>query len=229
MKRAILVTTGTLAGLVSALSYSPGTATSLAAVPTGSAAGLGAPPAAVSSDPTTAAPRRSVATPRKPVAHAKAAASRPAVVATAAAGAPAAVTSPPAVPVIPPPAAVVASLPPKVTKVVPPVVKPKPPVVVPTKAPVVVSTPKDVMGAPVTYKYGTLQVAIRVLNGKVLDAWAVSYPQGPSLPYSEMAIPILRSQSVNAQSSHIAGATGASLTSGAWISSLASALSTAGL
>jgi uncharacterized protein with FMN-binding domain len=91
-----------------------------------------------------------------------------------------------------------------------------------------VSTTTDVIGSSVTYKYGTLQAAIRVKDGKIVDAWAVSYPTGDSLPYSEMAIPILRSQTIAAQSAQIAGATGASLTSAAWTKSVAAALAKVG-
>jgi uncharacterized protein with FMN-binding domain len=99
---------------------------------------------------------------------------------------------------------------------------------VPTTAPVD-TAPHDVLGSSVTYKYGTLQVGIRVSGGKVVDAWAVKYPMGESQPYSEMAIPILRSQTLAAQSAHLSGATGASFTSQAWTSSLAAALSKAGI
>jgi uncharacterized protein with FMN-binding domain len=72
-------------------------------------------------------------------------------------------------------------------------------------------------------------MGIRVVDGRVVDAWAVSYPLGDSKPYSEMAIPILREQTIGTTSASIAGATGASLTSNAWSSSLAGALSRAGI
>ena len=97
-----------------------------------------------------------------------------------------------------------------------------------TKAPPP-ATPHDYTGSAVTYKYGTLQVAIRVLSGKLTDAWAVSYPTGTSQPYSEMSIPILRSQTLAAQSANIAGASGATLTSTSWKTSLSAALTKAGL
>ena len=80
-----------------------------------------------------------------------------------------------------------------------------------------------------TYKYGTLQMGIRVMNGKIVDAWAVTYPKGDSQPYSEMAIPILRQHTIGATSANISGATGASLTSNAWQKSLAGAIAKAGI
>ena len=78
-----------------------------------------------------------------------------------------------------------------------------------------------------TFEYGTLQVEIRVVDGRITDAWAVTYPKGSSLPYSQMAIPVLRSQTLTAQSAQIAGVSGASLTSASWRTSLASALAKA--
>ena len=66
-------------------------------------------------------------------------------------------------------------------------------------------------------------------NGKVVDAWAVIYPQGPSTPYSQLSIPTLRSESVKAGSASIAAVSGATLTSQAWITSLSGALAKAGL
>jgi uncharacterized protein with FMN-binding domain len=72
-------------------------------------------------------------------------------------------------------------------------------------------------------------MAIRVVDGRIVDAWAVTFPQGDSEGYSEMAIPILREQTIGATSADVAGATGASFTSSAWEKSLAGALAKAGL
>ncbi len=87
----------------------------------------------------------------------------------------------------------------------------------------------DFTGPSVTYKYGTLQIGIRVSDGRIVDAWAVTYPMGDSQPYSEMAVPILREQTIGATSADIAGATGASFTSLAWEKSLAGAIAKAGI
>ena len=57
MKRAILVSTGTLAGLAAVLSYSGAeNSVAIAAGPADSSSGLGAPPPITSTDPTTAPP-----------------------------------------------------------------------------------------------------------------------------------------------------------------------------
>ena len=243
MKRALLATAGTVAGLVTVLAYSPpGVGTSLAAGDAG--AGLGGPAvagsdelAAVAPVPADAAPTTgsdgspSVDQPAAPVAHAarSVAGGGPPTRPGASAGhsSAARTTSPagsvpasPSGPGTPRPHASHRST------ARPPASSSAPhPTVTPTKP----AGPVDITGAAVTYRYGTLQVAIRVQGGKIVDAWAVAYPKGDSAPYSEMAIPILRSQTLSSQSAKIAGATGASLTSASWITSLTSALAKAGL
>jgi uncharacterized protein with FMN-binding domain len=81
----------------------------------------------------------------------------------------------------------------------------------------------------VTHKYGTVQVGIRVKDGKIIKAWAAKYPTGESAPYSEFSIPRLVSETVGATSANVARVSGATLTSKAWASSLASAMSKAGI
>jgi uncharacterized protein with FMN-binding domain len=81
----------------------------------------------------------------------------------------------------------------------------------------------------VTHQYGTVKVAIRVTSGKLVDAWAVIYPQGTSTPYSQLSIPTLRSETIKSGSASIAAVSGATLTSQAWITSLSGALAKAGL
>ena len=77
-------------------------------------------------------------------------------------------------------------------------------------------------------KYGSVQVRITVLDGAVISASALIFPDADSrsLSISNMAIPILVEQTIEARdSADIQGATGASYTSSAWIESLQSALS----
>jgi uncharacterized protein with FMN-binding domain len=73
-------------------------------------------------------------------------------------------------------------------------------------------------------------MAIRVQGGTIIDAWALSYPNsGTSGQISNRSIPTLRSETLSAQSASIANVSGASYTTQAWIKSLQSALSQAGL
>jgi len=247
MKRAILVTAGTVTGLVSVLTYNPlTTATAVLAETPGGGTGLGGPPAATSTDPNTAAPSQTggsaatdtqapratgapTTTPAATASHApsahstahatKAPGSTPTSTSHAPAPTKAATKHAPA----PTKAATTHAPAPSKSPSHPPSKSSTT-----TKAPPP-ATPHDYTGSAVTYKYGTLQVAIRVLSGKITDAWAVSYPTGTSQPYSEMSIPILRSQTISAQSAKIAGASGATLTSTSWIKSLSAALTQAGL
>jgi len=245
MKRAILVTAGTVTGLVSVLTYNPLTTTTavLAETP-GGATGLGGPPAATSTDPTTAAPSQTPGadvtdTPAPSASHAPTAThAATASHATAARSTTAHATKAPAATTshAPAPTKAATTHAPAPTKAA--TTHAPTPSKSPTHAPSTSSsttkapppaTPHDYTGSAVTYKYGTLQVAIRVLSGKITDAWAVSYPTGTSQPYSEMSIPILRSQTLAAQSANIAGASGATLTSTSWKTSLSAALTKAGL
>ena len=77
-------------------------------------------------------------------------------------------------------------------------------------------------------KYGEVQIKATVSNGAVISVTALKYPDADSrsLSISNMAIPILTTQTLKAVgSSDIQGATGASYTSAAWIQSLQSILS----
>ena len=89
--------------------------------------------------------------------------------------------------------------------------------------------PKDYLGPVVTHKYGKVQVGIRVQGGKITAAWAAVYPTGDSMPYTDFSIPVLKSQTLKAQSANIAGASGATETTQAWKKSLQGALSKAGI
>jgi uncharacterized protein with FMN-binding domain len=75
-----------------------------------------------------------------------------------------------------------------------------------------------------------VQVQITVSNGKITDAQALQAPSGGrSGSISSQAIPMLRQQTLSAQSAAIQGVGGASYTSYGWYTSLQSALNKAGL
>jgi uncharacterized protein with FMN-binding domain len=84
-------------------------------------------------------------------------------------------------------------------------------------------------GPAIFVNYGTVQVKITVANGKITDAIAVQAPSGRNDRYTNMAVPILKQQTLAAQSANIKGASGASYTSYGWFTSLQGALAQAGL
>jgi uncharacterized protein with FMN-binding domain len=77
--------------------------------------------------------------------------------------------------------------------------------------------------------YGNVQVKITFVNGRITDAVAVKAPSGRNDRYTNMAVPILKAQTLKAQSANIQGASGASYTSYGWHTSLQGALAQAGL
>ena len=95
----------------------------------------------------------------------------------------------------------------------------------------VTSTVKDgtFTGPSVNVNYGNVQVMITVSNGKITDAVAVKAPKGKNDRYTNMAVPILKQQTLQAQSANIQGASGASYTSYGWFKSLQGAMAQAGL
>lgn len=84
-------------------------------------------------------------------------------------------------------------------------------------------------GPAVFVNYGTVQVKITVVNGRITDAVAVVAPSGRNDRWTNMAVPILKQQTLAAQSANIQGASGASYTSYGWYTSLQGALAQAGL
>lgn len=100
-----------------------------------------------------------------------------------------------------------------------------------TKTPVTkpASTTSSYTGDAVDIGYGIVQVKITVSDGKITDAVAVQAPSGRSQRFSDMAVPILRSQTLQLQSAAIYGVSGASYTSYGWYQSLISALQKAGM
>ena len=84
-------------------------------------------------------------------------------------------------------------------------------------------------GPSVFVNYGNVQVKITVVNGRITDAVAVKAPSGRNDRYTNMAVPILKAQTLKAQSANIQGASGASYTSYGWFTSLQGAIALAGL
>ena len=106
------------------------------------------------------------------------------------------------------------------------------PAATPTKAtvaPVTKAASGTFTGDSVNVRYGNVQVKITVENGKITDAQAVQAPSGRNDRWTQMAVPILRQQTLQAQSANINGASGASFTSYGWYTSLVSALAKAGM
>ena len=98
-----------------------------------------------------------------------------------------------------------------------------------TTAPVT-TTVKDgtYTGPSVNVNYGNVQVKITVSNGKITDAVAVKAPSGKNDRYTNMSVPVLKTQTLQAQSANIQGVSGASYTSYGWFKSLQGALADAG-
>ena len=84
-------------------------------------------------------------------------------------------------------------------------------------------------GPSVFVNYGNVQVKITVVNGRITDAVAVKAPSGRNYRWTNMAVPILKEQTLKAQSANIQGASGASYTSYGWFTSLQGAIALAGL
>ena len=85
------------------------------------------------------------------------------------------------------------------------------------------------VGPSVNANYGNVQVQITVKDGKIVDATALQAPSGRNDRWTNMALPILKKQTLAAQSANIQGASGASYTSYGWYRSLQGALAKAGL
>ena len=107
----------------------------------------------------------------------------------------------------------------------------------PASTPTPVSTPKPAgvsgtfTGANGNTQFGPVQVQITVVNGKITNAIALTYPTGSfrDQQINQQAIPYLIQETLAAQSANIQGVGGASYTSQGWVNSLQSALAKAGM
>jgi len=104
-----------------------------------------------------------------------------------------------------------------------------PPTQTATPTPTTKSVSGTFTGPVVNVSYGNVQVQITVSNGKITDAQALQAPSGRNDRFTSYAVPILRNQTLAAQSDAIQGASGASYTSYGWYKSLQGALAKAGL
>jgi uncharacterized protein with FMN-binding domain len=77
--------------------------------------------------------------------------------------------------------------------------------------------------------YGNVQVKAVISGGKITDVVFLSYPKshGESVQINNRAMPKLKAEAISAQSSKVNAVSGATLTSQAFIKSLASALTQA--
>lgn len=204
MKRAILIATGTVGGLGAVLAITPPTFTSTdsssMALPGAGAASAGTTPAATPAATKSAAP---TATATKSAAPAATKSSTKSSAATKSGAVSTSQSQTPAAAASQTPSA--------------------------TAAPATKAVTGTFTGDVVNVRYGNVQVKITVENGKITDAQAVQAPSGRNDRWTQMAVPILRQQTLQAQSAHINGASGASFTSYGWYTSLVSALAKAGM
>jgi uncharacterized protein with FMN-binding domain len=212
MKRALLIAGGTVGGLGAVLAITPPQLSSSgginiaggAAMGTGVSASASSSPQAISTQTAATQPATKSA---KPVATKKATAT-----ATASASATATATTT---------ASPTASATPTATAAATHSAAPA--------APATKSVSGTFTGPAIFVNYGTVQVKITVANGHITDAVAVQAPSGRNDRYTQMAVPILKQQTLAAQSANIKGASGASYTSYGWFKSLQGALADAGL
>jgi uncharacterized protein with FMN-binding domain len=108
-------------------------------------------------------------------------------------------------------------------------VDPTPVAAATTAAPAPAGVSGTFVGPSVFVQYGNVQVQVTVVNGRITDAQAIVAPTGKNDRYTNMAVPVLKKQTLAAQSANIQGASGASYTSYGWFKSLQGALANAGL
>jgi uncharacterized protein with FMN-binding domain len=205
MKRALLIATGTVGGLGAVLAITPPQLGSTSGINIAGApiAGQGASAAASASSSSSAPGAVAATTGAKPVTTQKAGASKKAATANSAAG-----NSATTAPAADAPATQTAAT---------------------TAATSSKSISGTFTGPSVNVNYGNVQVKITVVNGRITDAVAVKAPTGRNDRWTNMAVPILKEQTLKAQSANIQGASGASYTSYGWYTSLQGALAQAGL
>jgi uncharacterized protein with FMN-binding domain len=90
---------------------------------------------------------------------------------------------------------------------------------------------QTIAGAAESNQYGTVQVQIKVANGRLTDVSVLQVPESDprSAQINATAVPMLRSEALSAQSASLDGVSGATYTSASYEASLASALTLAGI
>lgn len=82
-------------------------------------------------------------------------------------------------------------------------------------------------GTPVTHQYGTVQVSIIVVDGKITAAGVKAPNEGNSAVINANAVPKLKEETLTAQSAKIDAVSGATLTSSSYVTSLQAAIDSA--
>ncbi len=97
---------------------------------------------------------------------------------------------------------------------------------VPTDAPASVTSDATLVGQPVSFEFGTVQVQVTIAGGRITDVTALQLPAGDprSSQISQYAEPYLRESALQAQSAAVDIVSGATYTSQAYAQSLQSAL-----
>lgn len=220
MKRALFVTVGTIAGLTATLRYTPENplltaGTDLALGGSQSLGGTQSQAPAVKSSPKV--PQVSDSKSAKPAATKSA---KPKPAASGKTGTPEPVKTQVAKPKATPKKTVKAK-PVKTTKP-----KPKPTVTTPPPTDAVSITGTSAQAGI----YGTVQVRIEVVNGRMTSITPLRWPKGQtSIDISSYSIPLLIQEALQSQSANVTTISGASFTSRAFKNSLASAIAQAGI
>ncbi|GAA1382468.1 FMN-binding protein [Catellatospora chokoriensis] len=102
----------------------------------------------------------------------------------------------------------------------------------PTPTPAATGAPKNatVNGPAVQTRWGPVQVQVKITGGRIADVVTLIQPDANNrdVEINSRALPILRTQVIDAQSAHIDGVSGATVTSDGYVESLQAALDTAG-
>ena len=217
MKRFLLIAAGTVGGLGAVLSITP---PQLGATSAGLGLDMGTLPTPSAATTTTAAvPTQSATKTAKPT---KSATTKPTTSAPTAT--PALTQSSTPTPTPTPTPTHTQTPTPTPTKTATPV-----PTKTATPTPTVKSASGTFTGPVVNVNYGNVQVEITVSNGKITDVRALQAPSGRNDRYTNYALPLLKQQTLAAQSTNIQGASGASYTTYGWRKSLQGAMAKAGL
>ena len=92
------------------------------------------------------------------------------------------------------------------------------------------ATTRVVNGAVASTRYGDVQVQVTVTGGTLVKAVAIAYSHdGRNGEINAYAVPVLQAETVKAGSAKIDSVSGATFTSGGYLTSLQSALDAAGL
>ncbi len=86
------------------------------------------------------------------------------------------------------------------------------------------NTHQVITGDAVNFQFGTVQVKVTLDGATISDITTLTAPGGSYQPYTDRAIPDMKSKIIAAQSTRVAAASGATYTSEAYAQSVQSAL-----